>query len=98
MGAGHDDGLLMEPDWRLNFCEGLRGQPLRNMVWRKWSEQWDHDHCAACGAKFAEFEGEGIQKVGYATTEAYQRGAEYEWVCETCFDELKEQLGWYEVK
>jgi hypothetical protein len=88
----------VEKDWRIDFAEGLRGQPLRHQLWRRWSDKWDHDHCTACNAEFAEFDGPDIQKVGFATTESYKHGAQYDWICEKCFAELKQELGWYEVE
>lgn len=88
----------MTKDWRAENAEGLRGQPLRFKVWKKASETWDHDHCVGCWAKFAEFDGPEILKAGFATTESYARGAEYDWVCETCFNELKAELGWFQVE
>jgi hypothetical protein len=60
----------------------------------KWSETWDHDHCAACWAKFAEFDSVDIQHEGYATTDDYSKGACYEWVCLTCFAHLKDEMKW----
>jgi hypothetical protein len=54
----------------------------------------DHDHCAACWAKFAEFEGPDIEHEGYATGDDYPKGACYEWVCQICFDDLKDDMQW----
>ena len=88
----------MEEDWRLANAQELNGQPLRHKAWTRWSESWDHDHCAACWAKFAEFDGPDIQKTGYATTDTYKHGADYAWVCEACFTDLKAQVGWFAVK
>ena len=85
-------------DWRINNCKGLRGLKLRRKQYRKWNESWDHDHCAACWAKFAEFEGPEIQHEGYATCEDYKHGADYDWVCVPCFNDLKGEMGWVDVK
>jgi hypothetical protein len=84
-------------DWRVRNCEILRGLTLQRKRYRRWSERWDHDHCAACWAKFAEFEGPEIQHEGYATREDYKLGADYDRVCVTCFSELKDEMGWAEV-
>ncbi len=88
----------MVKDWRADNAEGLRGQPLRFKQWKKARENWDHDHCAGCWAKFAEYDGPEFLKEGYATTEAYPQGVDYAWVCESCFRDLIGELGWYEVK
>ena len=58
------------------------------------SESWEHDHCVTCWAKFADWEGAEILHEGYATTDSYDKGADYDWVCAKCFDELKDDLDW----
>jgi hypothetical protein len=83
--------------WRLDFARHLKGTRLQFHRYTRWSETWDHDHCAACWAKFAEFEGPDIQHEGYATCDDYPLGARYEWVCTSCFDELKEKMEWKSV-
>jgi hypothetical protein len=47
-----------------------------------WSNDWDHDHCAACRAKFSASGDLGIPQEGYATGPDYPKGAGYEWVCQ----------------
>jgi hypothetical protein len=84
-------------DWRIHNCRLLRGLTLRRKPYRKWSERWDHDHCAACWARFAEVDGPEIQHEGYATCEDYKLGADYDWVCVGCFSELRDERGWVEV-
>ena len=84
-------------DWRIDNAEHLRGLHLRRKEYRRWSDTWDHDHCAGCWAKFAEFDGPDIHREGYATCADYQRGADYEWICIQCFSELKSEMGWSEV-
>jgi hypothetical protein len=84
-------------DWRIHNCRLLRGLTLRRKPYREWSERWDHDHCAACWATFAEVDGPEIQHEGYATCEDYKLGADYDWVCVGCFSELKDEMGWVEV-
>ena len=67
------------------------------MHWIKYyqlGEHWDHDHCAACGTMFCLHEKCDSQKEGYAVTEDYQLGEDYEWVCRSCFEELKDILDW----
>jgi hypothetical protein len=84
-------------DWRILNCKGLRGLKLQRKAYRKWSDTWDHDHCAACWAKFAEFDGPDILHEGYATCDDYKHGAEYDWVCVQCFDDLKDEMDWVEA-
>jgi hypothetical protein len=84
-------------DWRISNCKGLRGLKLRRKKYQKWSETWDHDHCAACWATFAEFEGPDYQHEGYATCDDYEHGVDYDWVCVRCFNELKNEMYWMEV-
>jgi hypothetical protein len=84
-------------DWRIDNCKGLRRLKLKRKKYRPWSETWNHDHCAACWATFAEFDGPDYQHEGYATCDDYKHGAEYDWVCMSCFSELKEEMDWMEV-
>ena len=79
--------------WRLDFAKGLEGVALQYQKYKPRSASWDHDHCAACWAKFAEFDGPDIQHVGYATCEDYKHGARYDWVCGDCFNDLKDFMG-----
>ena|SRR5215468_7130266 len=44
--------------WRLDFAKHLEGVTLRYQKYKRWSASWDHDHCAACWATFAEFDGD----------------------------------------
>jgi hypothetical protein len=74
----------MMVDWRLEHLETqphLCGVAFKRMTYRAYREGWDHDHCVGCWAKFAEFDDptEPIEHEGYATTEKYVRGAEYDW-------------------
>ncbi len=84
-------------DWRIDNCKGLRGLRLQRKRYRQPSKNWDHDHCAACWTKFAEFDGPDILHEGYATGDDYIHGAEYDWVCVRCFNELKDEMGWVEA-
>lgn len=83
-----------EKQWRIANASHLKGLRLQFRRYSRWRDGWDHDHCAACWAKFAEFEASDIQRQGYATSDDYPKGAGYEWVCQTCFDDLKGDLKW----
>ena len=80
--------------WRIDNARRLTGVRLQFRRYTRWSESWDHDHCAACLAKFAEFDGADIQHEGYATCDDYPKGARYEWVCSTCFADLQDEMKW----
>lgn len=92
--------MTASPDkqWRIDNASRLKGSRLQFRRYTRWSESWDHDHCAACCAKLAEFEGPDIQHEGYATCDDYPEGPCHEWVCQTCYDDLKEDLEWSAVK
>ena len=83
-------------DWRIDNVNRLRGQSFRHKKYYQRSETWDHDHCTACWAKFMLRE--GYLTEGYAVTEAYKFGADYEWVCESCFADLSEIMEWKVVQ
>jgi hypothetical protein len=88
----------MSDDWRLdNLPKELNGATLERRRYEARSQTLDHDHCAACMAKFAEFEGPDIQHEGYTTRADYPRGAGYEWICMACFSDLKHATGWTEA-
>ncbi len=70
----------IEKGWRRENARHLKDVGLRFQRYSRRSESWDHDHCAACGVKFAEIDGPDVQHEGYATCEDYPKGAHYEWV------------------
>jgi hypothetical protein len=86
----------MTKDWRLEHLETqpyLRGAAFTRKPYRAYSATWEHDHCAGCWAKFMEPPAEELHE-GYATTEAYFKGADYDWVCVTCFTEFEQPMNW----
>lgn len=84
----------MSDDWRAQNAWNLRRLTLHFSEWTRAKPDWDHDHCAGCWAKFADFDAPDIQRAGYTTGDDYRHGARYEWVCEECFRELKDVMGW----
>ena len=92
----------MVDNWRLEHLQDqpyLRGVRFQKLRWRQRSPTWDHDHCVACWARFAELDrpDEPIFHEGFTTCADYQHGAEYDWVCPECFAEFKEEMGWIEA-
>jgi hypothetical protein len=83
-----------DKDWRITNARHLKGQRLRFRRYTRWSDTWDHDHCAACWARFAEGEEPDIQHEGYVTGDDYPKGAGYDWVCKQCFTDLREDMQW----
>jgi hypothetical protein len=92
----------MEKDRRLEHLETqpeLRGVQFVRKHYRAYRPGWDHDHCVGCWATLAEpgsTEPDALHE-GYATTERYFRGAEYEWVCPECFSLFAPEMGWSDV-
>jgi hypothetical protein len=80
--------------WRIGLGAHLRGATLRKAEWRAPSDDWDHDHCSCCWAKFAEFDGPGILHEGYTSTDGHEHGEGHHWICEKCFIELKFEMRW----
>ena len=89
----------MDPkkDWRIDNCKDIYGERLRRKKYKAPRKDWDHDHCTACWAKFADFEGPEILREGYATIAESKWGADYHWVCPRCFNDLRELMGWVEI-
>ena len=83
-----------DKQWRIDNASHLEGVRLQLRRYARLSESWDHDHCAACWAKFAELEGPDIQQEGYTTGDGYPHGACYEWICPACFSDLKDDMHW----
>ena len=85
------DNCSVDPDkqWRIDKGEFLKGATLQRRRWKAPSAEWDHDHCACCWAKFAEFDAPDIQHEGYTTADSCH------WVCEECVTGLKDEMGWH---
>jgi hypothetical protein len=74
-------------DWRLMGQEKyLAGASLTKKAYKKYREDWEHDHCAFCSLKFSERPGDLNE--GYATEN------DYHWICERCYEDFKEQFHW----
>jgi hypothetical protein len=90
-------------DWRLRHLKtqpNLQSARFQRMDYRQYRPGWGDDHCAACSAKFAEFEvpNEPTKHQGYSTSADDQLGAEYDWVCLECFAIFKAEMGWTEIE
>jgi hypothetical protein len=81
--------MVDKNDWRLVGQEKyLYGATLR---WKRYtppSEEWDHDHCVFCWAKFMDVDRPNILREGYATEDNCY------WICEQCFGDFKEMFQW----
>ena len=74
-------------DWR------LQGQDkyLANvqLIFSKFNNDRDHDHCDFCSDKFSELE-EDLHE-GYCTLDKYH------WICDKCFNDFKDMFKWQVV-
>lgn len=82
----------MSEDSRIGPIKHLRGQSFKWKKYYQHSPTWEHDHCAACWAKFILAEG-GLDR-GYAVSADYKHGEDSAWVCKQCFGELREAMNW----
>lgn len=98
-----------EKDWRLQGQEKyLKGATLLRKLYRAASQDWAHDHCEFCWAKFMDptFSG-GRAKViaedpeilteGYAVQGRSPReGSENDfwWICPTCVRDFAKRFEW----
>ncbi len=74
-------------DWRLQGQERyLKQVELIYRTYEIFREDWDHDHCAFCGGKFATQGGEFTE--GYATMD------QYHWICKNCYMDFKGIFDW----
>ena len=82
--------MIQDDDWRLQGRERyLKGVTPYWREYSRYSETWDHDHCAFCWAKFCVASAcpDSLQE-GYATEDNYR------WICEKCFEDFKEMFEW----
>jgi len=75
-------------DWRIDSAKWTRGAVLHFRKYTRYREDWDHDHCEGCWAKFMESGSPEILTEGYVTDDNYR------WICPKCFQDLKEEMGW----
>jgi len=78
-----------ESDWRLQNQERyLTGVTLVRRRWSQTRDNWDHDHCEFCWAKFA---GDNIPD---ALREGWTTPDEYHWICDNCFNDFRARFSW----
>lgn len=92
----------MSTDWRLKRLqdqEYLHGVSFVRKPYRAYRPDWDHDHCVGCWQKLVEpgVAAEDAIHEGYATTDEFERGEDYWWVCPTCFDAFAPAMAWRDV-
>ena len=76
-------------DWRRQGQERyLRGKAMRLLDWPTVVTA-EHDHCEFCCAKFSRRAADLHR--GYTTDDHYY------WVCEACFADFVEEMGWSTV-
>jgi len=94
-------------DWRRMRQEKFlpSGTTWVRKRYRARSETWEHEHCEFCAAKFMDPDHSDqhrrvvandpeILTEGFTTTDQHEKGAEYHWVCASCFADFAEELGW----
>ena len=86
------------------WVEGLAGTDLSSLEglavafrpYRQYTDGWDHDHCESCMAGPNESDPTDLHE-GWTTTSEYDYGAEYLWLCDSCYQRFKHRLGLREV-
>ena len=88
-----------EDDWRLGRQERYL-QPAR-LCWKRysrWSDEWDHDHCEFCWAKFVApddpQQGPDDLNEGYAVLSNGHFPDDYHWVCAVCYADFRGMFNW----
>ncbi len=85
-------------DWRADNAKALSGAIFAWRRYRPPRPDWDHDHCEGCMAKFMDAELPDVLREGYASNLRFEnRPGYFSWVCQQCFRDLKEELGWTEA-
>jgi hypothetical protein len=75
-------------DWRIDNAKWTREAVLRLQKYTRPSEDWDHEHCEGCWAKFMESDSSDVLTEGYVTEDNTR------WICPECFRDLHEEMGW----
>lgn len=84
---------MSEEDWRRTGQEAYLAEiELEWKRYSKHSEEWDHDHCEFCWVKFMEEPGDEILTEGYNTLDGCR------WVCQSCFEDFKEEFNWKVIR
>ena len=66
-------------------------------AYRKPSPQWNHEHCVFCEQLIVEPECKSVnaQHEDWTTTFLHPEGdIGYEWVCQSCFEQLCDTFAW----
>ncbi len=75
-------------DWRIQGQERyLKNVGLTRKDYVSYRDDWDHDHCEFCSAKFSVTK-PGALHIGYVTDDNYH------WICDQCFEDFKKNFGW----
>jgi hypothetical protein len=74
-------------DWRSDNAKWTRGAVVCFEKYTQPRQNWDHDHCEGCWAKFMESALPGVLTEGYVTQD-------HRWICAECFRDLREEMGW----
>ena len=75
---------MWKSDWRNRGQEGfLQKAVLHHDPYKAPSATWTHDHCEFCWATIDEDRPDTLHS-GYTTEDAYN------WICEACFQDLKD--------
>jgi ribosomal protein S18 acetylase RimI-like enzyme len=74
------------PDWRFHNAHSLRGASLMRRAYRNLAPGVDHGNCTGCWAKFLETAAPDALNEGYTTY------TESDWLCGSCFEDLKTPL------
>lgn len=81
--------MVEKNDWRLRGQEKyLKGVTLYREKYTQYSETGNHDHCEFCWAEFCLENCLNSPHGGWTTEDNYC------WICEQCFEDLKELFAW----
>ncbi len=82
--------MLVQNDWRRQGQESYLKKVT--LSWKSYTndcEEWDHDHCEFCNAKFMKASNKDVLNEGYVTEDAYR------WICKECFEDFRDEYQWF---
>lgn len=81
--------MLVQNDWRRQGQESYLKKVI--LSWKPYTndcEEWDHDHCEFCSAKFMEASNKDVLNEGYVTEDTQR------WICKECFEDFRDEYQW----
>jgi hypothetical protein len=92
-----DPEILNRPDWENSGNDRYIGARLKWKDYDPGADPSEHNHCWVCWKTFSLLDGDA-ERTGFAVVDDPKFGDDYNWVCKSCFDDLKDLFNWVVVE